>query len=63
MALRLDRFHKIGADKYVIWLWTPNRIDDIPQKQIASFYPGDAYVDWVGVDGYWRSKSTRRRSR
>jgi hypothetical protein len=53
----VDRFRAIGADKYVIWLWTPNRVDDIPQKKIASFYPGDDYVDWVGVDGYWRNKS------
>ncbi|MFZ0325283.1 MAG: glycosyl hydrolase [Actinomycetes bacterium] len=53
----VDRFRAIGADRNVIWLWTPNRIDDIPQKQIASFYPGDDYVDWVGVDGYWRNKS------
>jgi mannan endo-1,4-beta-mannosidase len=53
----VDRFRAIGADKDVIWLWTPNRVDDIPQKQIASFYPGDDYVDWVGVDGYWRNKS------
>jgi hypothetical protein len=53
----VDRFRAVGADRYVIWHWTPNRIDDIPQKQIASFYPGDDYVDWVGVDGYWRNKS------
>ena len=24
-----------------MWLWTPNRVDNIPQKKIASFYPGD----------------------
>lgn len=53
----VDRFRAVGADQYVIWHWTPNRVDDIPQKQIASFYPGDDYVDWVGVDGYWRNKS------
>lgn len=53
----VDRFRAIGADRHVIWLWTPNRVDDIPQKQIGSFYPGDDYVDWVGVDGYWRNKS------
>ena len=53
----VDRFRAIGADRYVIWHWTPNRVDDIPQKQIASFYPGDDYVDWVGIDGYWRNKS------
>jgi hypothetical protein len=55
----VDRFRAVGADKYVIWLWTPNRVDDIPQKQIASFYPGDDYVDWVGIDGYWRNKSVQ----
>lgn len=53
----VDRFRADGADKYVIWLWAPTRVDDIGHKTLAPYYPGDAYVDWVGVDGYFRNKS------
>jgi hypothetical protein len=35
----------------VQWLWTPNT--DFPAAiPMASVYPGDAYVDWLGMDGY-----------
>lgn len=53
-----DRFQADGANKYAIWLWAPTRVDDLGQKTIAQYYPGDAYVDWVGMDGYFRNKST-----
>jgi len=35
----------------VYWLWCPNNADDggVPAE---SYYPGDDYVDWLGVDGY-----------
>jgi len=33
----------------VAMVWTPNVI---PEENIASFYPGDEYVDWVGVNCY-----------
>lgn len=35
----------------VSWIWCPN-VADAPQAVFASLYPGDSYVDWVGVDGY-----------
>jgi hypothetical protein len=34
----------------VTWLWCPN-LDYGPNK-LAAYYPGDAYVDWMGLDGY-----------
>ena len=37
----------------VIWIWDPNDIDAVPNVQLKQYYPGDAYVDWVGVTGYW----------
>jgi mannan endo-1,4-beta-mannosidase len=48
-------FQAAGANKYVIWLWAPNRVDNLPHSpSLSEFYPGDAYVDWVGIDAYWR---------
>ena len=52
------RFQADDANKYAIWLWAPTRVDDHSQKTIAQYYPGDANVDWVGMDGYFRNKST-----
>jgi mannan endo-1,4-beta-mannosidase len=49
-----DRFQAAGANKYVIWMWAPTRVDNIGHQSISQYYPGDAYVDWVGMDGYYR---------
>ena len=40
-------FQQEGATN-VEWVWCPNN-GNYPYK---GFYPGDRYVDWVGVDGY-----------
>ncbi|MEE9295815.1 MAG: glycosyl hydrolase [Phycisphaerae bacterium] len=51
------RAHRIfqdeGADK-VEWVWAPNvvSVPDKPENDMHRYYPGDAYVDWIGVDGY-----------
>jgi hypothetical protein len=37
----------------VIWVWNPNIIAPMPQVKLRPFYPGDSYVDWVGVTGYF----------
>jgi hypothetical protein len=45
-----DLFASDGVTN-VQWLWTPNT--DFPAAiPMASLYPGDAYVDWLGMDGY-----------
>jgi hypothetical protein len=50
-----DIFQQEGANDYVIWLWSPNRVNKIPsQRPPAAFYPGDGYVDWIGMSGYYR---------
>jgi hypothetical protein len=33
----------------VAMVWSPN---DMPQSGTEAYYPGDAYVDWVGVSAY-----------
>jgi hypothetical protein len=48
-------FQAAGANNYVIWLWAPNRVDNLPHAPaLSELYPGDSYVDWIGVDAYWR---------
>ena len=44
-----DRFRRAGATN-VRWVWCPNTEDD--RIGYRALYPGDAYVDWFGVDGY-----------
>ena len=33
------------------WVWCPN-VAYSGSAPFASVYPGDAYVDWIGLDGY-----------
>lgn len=47
-------FDDIGADN-VLWVWSVNRVDNLPDKTIARVYPGDEWVDWVGASGYLRN--------
>ena len=37
----------------IIWTWDVNRIYS-QTCPLAARWPGAAYVDWIGVDGYWR---------
>jgi mannan endo-1,4-beta-mannosidase len=52
-------FQAEGANQYVIWDWSPNIVNNLTatHKTLAytqSLYPGDQYVDWVGLSGYLR---------
>lgn len=47
-----QRFDAAGADN-VIWLWSVNRSDNL-NTEVADYWPGEAFVDWVGISGYWR---------
>lgn len=53
------RFAEKGATN-VEWIWSPN-ISFSGSTAMGSLYPGDAAVDWLGLDGYnfggsdWRS--------
>jgi mannan endo-1,4-beta-mannosidase len=50
-------FRGEGADN-VTWLWTVNQ-DRPGTGPVASWWPGTAYVTWVGIDGYYvRSSAT-----
>ncbi|MEU1594887.1 glycosyl hydrolase [Streptomyces sp. NPDC005708] len=47
-----DVFGEEGATN-VIWVWSPNIVNPVPDVKLKPYWPGDAYVDWVGVVGYW----------
>jgi beta-mannanase len=54
-----DIFAQEGAGDLVIWIWAPNidnNLSDALRDEgvLQSLYPGDDYVDWVGVSGYLR---------
>jgi beta-mannanase len=39
------------------WIWAPNVDNDGLGVPFAELYPGDDYVDWVGLDGFNRGTS------
>lgn len=49
-----DVFKSQGV-RNVKWMWSPNLIDATPQVELSTLYPGDDYVDVVGLSGYLRS--------
>ena len=49
-------FQQVGITN-ARWVWSPNvagrgKGGGTVSSSFSSFYPGDAYVDWVGMDGY-----------
>jgi mannan endo-1,4-beta-mannosidase len=46
-----DIFRKVGATN-VIWVWSPNVVWN-GSADLATLYPGNAYVDWIGLSGYY----------
>jgi mannan endo-1,4-beta-mannosidase len=52
-------FRVLGA-RNVTWLWTVNVISDTQSGSIprpAQWWPGNSYVTWVGIDGYYLKSS------
>lgn len=46
----VDVFNRNGATN-VAWVWSPN-VPDVGGVGYQAYYPGDNYVDWVGVSLY-----------
>lgn len=48
-----DIFVQEGANN-VTWVWSPNRDGSAQDAQSTfnNYYPGDAYVDFIGISGY-----------
>jgi len=54
-----DIFEQEGANNLVVWTWAPNIVNNLSSahqsvEHLTGLYPGDAYVDWVGLSGYLR---------
>jgi hypothetical protein len=45
-------FNDAGATN-VIWVWSPNIINPVPSVKLSAYYPGNQYVDWIGMIGYY----------
>jgi beta-mannanase len=44
-------FAEAGA-RNVTWIWAPAPLSP-KSRPFHSFYPGDSYVDWIGLDEFW----------
>ncbi|MBA3865306.1 MAG: hypothetical protein H0X42_02990 [Solirubrobacterales bacterium] len=54
-----DIFTSVGATN-VTWSWCPDVDPAHSMQSLESLYPGDAYVDWTGLDGYnWGTNPTK----
>lgn len=53
MWRRIHRmFSQTGMDETNIqWIWSPNA-DEIGGIRAERYYPGDKFVDWIGLDGF-----------
>ncbi|GAB3344302.1 glycosyl hydrolase [Micromonospora halotolerans] len=56
-----DLFERAGATN-VTWVWSPNARWSKTAANLAQFYPGDDYVDWVGTTGYYGTGAWSRYS-
>ncbi|MEO7598811.1 MAG: glycosyl hydrolase, partial [Opitutus sp.] len=52
-------FDQLGLGPELLqWIWCVNN-DDVGGTPAESFYPGDAFVDWIAIDGYnWGRSQT-----
>jgi hypothetical protein len=54
----VDMFRALGA-RNVTWLWTINTIHKQTRVPAPNrWWPGDSYVTWVGIDGYYTHPSS-----
>jgi cellulose synthase (UDP-forming) len=48
----VDVFRSVGASN-VTWLWTVNATDPGNNSSVRQWWPGQQWVNWVGIDGYY----------
>lgn len=47
-----DFFSEAGMDEHTTqWVWTPSS-DQVGGVKTEWYYPGDDYVDWIGINGF-----------
>jgi hypothetical protein len=47
----VDLFRTVGATN-ALWVWSPNILRGADNRPLKDFWPGDRYVDVVGLTGY-----------
>jgi hypothetical protein len=49
------RIFKSAGATNVLWMWSPNfqTLKHAGYPALSAGYPGNKYVDWVGIDGYY----------
>jgi hypothetical protein len=50
-------FEEQGANEFATWVWEiccPETTGNVAKPE--DYYPGDKYVDWVGISAFWRGK-------
>ncbi|HEV7897607.1 MAG TPA: glycosyl hydrolase [Planosporangium sp.] len=52
-----DVFTSVGATN-VTWVWSAN-VNFDNKTRLAALYPGDDYVDWIGLSGYYGTAGTQ----
>ncbi|MEV4277891.1 glycoside hydrolase family 26 protein [Actinoplanes xinjiangensis] len=59
---RMHRIFREEGATNVAWVWGPNWNSgpDVSWNRFQNYYPGDSYVDWVGVSGYNFSRESPR---
>jgi hypothetical protein len=50
-------FRDEGATN-ALWVWSPNVVRFLDDKNIAQYYPGDSWVDFAGMVGYGKAEAT-----
>ncbi|MFC0008091.1 glycoside hydrolase family 26 protein [Micromonospora siamensis] len=53
-----DIFRQVGVTN-VIWVWSAN-VTYPGAEPLTGLYPGDRYVDWVGLSGYYGTAGVER---
>lgn len=53
-----DLFVSQGATN-VVWVWNPNDINPVSTVKLKPYYPGDQYVDWIGITGYYTNAGAK----
>jgi mannan endo-1,4-beta-mannosidase len=56
---RIHQLFQAADATNVIWTWTPNVVNPVPSVKLQPLYPGDSFVDWVGIDGYFTRRSEK----
>jgi hypothetical protein len=55
--IRMHNIFKQQGATNAIWLWQANQTGARPEVRLKPFYPGNAYVDWTGIVGYYYHKN------